>query len=190
MPDDRPLRLAGIAGSLRRASFNRGLLRAAIESAPGGMTIEPLEIRDLPHYDADLDVDGGPDVVRAFKARIIAADGLLLATPEYNYSMSGVLKNALDWASRAPERAMQNKPVAIVGATPGRWGTVRSQMALRQMLVFPACRVLPAPLLQVSGAREHFDVDGTLADGEVREQLVGVLEAFAAWIRQVELPPR
>ena len=137
MPADRPLRIAGVAGSLRRASFNRGLLRAAVESAPEGMTIEPLEIRDLPHYDADLDVDGGPDVVREFKEHIIAADGLLIATPEYNYSMSGVLKNALDWASRAPERAMQNKPVAIVGATPGRWGTVRSQMALRQMLRLP-----------------------------------------------------
>jgi chromate reductase, NAD(P)H dehydrogenase (quinone) len=185
MPDDRPLRVAGIAGSLRRASFNRGLLRAAVQSAPRGMTIEPLEIRELPHYDADLDVEGGPEVVRAFKARIIEADGLLIATPEYNYSMSGVLKNALDWASRAPERAMQNKPVAIVGATPGRWGTVRSQMALRQMLVFPACRVLPAPLFQVAGAREHFDAEGNLTDADTREQLVGVLEAFATWIRQV-----
>ena len=102
--------------------------------------------------------------------------------------MSGVLKNALDWASRAPERAMQNKPVAIMGATPGRWGTVRSQMALRQMLVFPGCRVLPAPLLQIAGAREHFDADGNLTDAETREQVVGLLEAFATWIRQVELP--
>ena len=108
------------------------------------MTIEPLEIRDLPLYDADLDVDGGPEVVRAFKAAILAADGLFIATPEYNYSMPGVLKNALDWASRAPERALQDKPVAIVGATPGRWGTVRSQLALRQMLMFPSCRVMPA----------------------------------------------
>jgi chromate reductase, NAD(P)H dehydrogenase (quinone) len=185
MPDERPLRVVGVAGSLRRASFNRGLVRAAVESAPAGMTIEPLEIRELPHYDGDLDVEGGPEVVRAFKARIIAADGLLLATPEYNYSMSGVLKNALDWASRAPERAMQDKPVAIIGATPGRWGTVRSQMALRQMLVFPACRVLPAPLFQVAGAREHFDADGNLTDADTREQLVGVLEAFAAWMRHV-----
>jgi chromate reductase len=185
MPADRPLRIAGVAGSLRRASFNRGLLRAAVELAPEGMTIEPLEIRELPHYDADLDVDGGPDVVRAFKQHIIAADGLLIATPEYNYSMSGVLKNALDWASRAPERAMQNKPVAIVGATPGRWGTVRSQMALRQMLVFPGCRVLPSPLFQIAGAREHFDADGNLTDAETRHELVGVLEAFATWIKQV-----
>ena len=185
MAGDRSLRVVGIAGSLRRASFNRGLVRAAVESAPEGMTIEPLEIRELPHYDADLDVEGGPDAVRAFKAHIIAADGLLIATPEYNYSMSGVLKNALDWASRAPERAMQNKPVAIVGATPGRWGTVRSQMALRQMLVFPACRVLPSPLFQIAGAREHFDADGNLTDPETREQLAGVLEAFATWIRQV-----
>ena len=147
MPADRPLAIAGIAGSLRRGSFNRGLLRAAVESAPDGMTIETLEIRDLPLYDADLDVDGGPEPVRAFKAGIQAADGLLIATPEYNYSLPGVLKNALDWASRAPERALNDKPVAIVGATPGRWGTVRSQLALRQMLMFPSCRVLPAPML-------------------------------------------
>lgn len=185
MPDDHPLRIAGVAGSLRRASFNRGLLRAAVESAPTGMTIEPLEIRELPHYDADFDIDGGPGVVREFKAHIIAADGLLIATPEYNYSMPGVLKNALDWASRAPERALQNKPVAIVGATSGRWGTVRSQMALRQMLLFPACRVLPSPLVQVAGAREYFDAEGNLTDALTREQLVGLLEAFATWIRQV-----
>jgi chromate reductase len=186
MPADRPLRIVGVAGSLRRASFNRGLLRAAVELAPEGVTIEPLEIRELPHYDADLDVEGGPAVVREFKKQIIAADGLLIATPEYNYSMSGVLKNALDWASRAPERAMQNKPVAIVGATPGRWGTVRSQMALRQMLLFPGCRVLPSPLFQIAGAREHFDADGNLTDPETRRELVVVLEAFATWIRQVE----
>ncbi|MDX6631576.1 MAG: hypothetical protein QOH00_3822 [Gaiellales bacterium] len=185
MPADGTLRIAGVAGSLRRASFNRGLLRAAVESAPEGMEIEPLEIRELPHYDADLDVDGGPDVVRTFKAHIIAADGLLIATPEYNYSIPGVLKNAIDWASRAPERAMHDKPVAVMGATPGRWGTVRSQMALRQVLVFPSCRVLPGPLFQIAGAREHFDAEGNLTDAGTREQLVGMLEAFATWIHKV-----
>jgi chromate reductase len=81
---------------------------------------------------------------------------------------------------------MQNKPVAIIGATPGRWGTVRSQMALRQMLVFPACRVLPAPLFQIAGAREHFDADGNLTDAGTRQQLVAVLEAFATWIRKLQ----
>jgi chromate reductase len=185
MPSDSPLVVVGIAGSLRRASFNRGLLRAAIENAPGGMTIETLEIGDLPHFDADLDVDGGPEVVRALKARISAADGVLIATPEYNYSMPGVLKNALDWASRAPERALHAKPVAIVGATPGRWGTVRSQLALRQMLMFPSCRVMPAPMLTLRAARELFDSEGNLTSTETREALVGVLEAFAIWIRQV-----
>jgi chromate reductase len=185
MPAERPLRIAGIAGSLRRGSFNRGLLRAAVESAPDGMTIETLEIRELPLYDADLDVDGGPDPVRAFKAGIVAADGLLIATPEYNYSLPGVLKNALDWASRAPERALNDKPVAIVGATPGRWGTVRSQLALRQMLMFPACRVLPSPQLTIPEARGLFDDDGNLTDAATRTQLVGVLEAFATWIHKV-----
>jgi chromate reductase, NAD(P)H dehydrogenase (quinone) len=186
MAADRPLRVAGIAGSLRRASFNRGLLRAAIEIAPVGMTIDPLEIRELPLYDADLDVDGGPEVVRAFKAAILAADGIFIATPEYNYSLPGVLKNALDWASRAPERALQDKPVAIVGATPGRWGTVRSQLALRQMLMFPACRVMAGPQMTIAGAREHFDGDGNLTDAETRAQLSAVLDAFAIWIQKVE----
>jgi chromate reductase, NAD(P)H dehydrogenase (quinone) len=185
MPADRPLVVAGIAGSLRRGSFNRGLLRAAVESAPGGMKIETLEIRDLPLYDADLDVDGGPEVVRVFKAGILKADGLLIATPEYNYSMPGVLKNALDWASRAPERALNDKPIAIVGATPGRWGTVRSQLALRQMLMFPGCPVMPAPVMTLAGAREHFDAEGNLTDDETRAQLVAVLEAFSTWILRV-----
>jgi chromate reductase, NAD(P)H dehydrogenase (quinone) len=185
MPADRPLVVAGIAGSLRRGSFNRGLLRAAVEGAPAGMTIETLEIRDLPLYDADLDVDGGPEVVQAFKAGILEADGVLIATPEYNYSMPGVLKNALDWAARAPEHALNDKPVAIVGATPGRWGTVRSQLALRQMLLFPGCRVMPTPLMTLAGAREYFDSEGTLIDDVTRAELVAVLEAFAIWVRQV-----
>jgi chromate reductase len=184
MPDGQ-LQVVGIAGSLRRGSFNRGLLRAAVESVPDGMMIEPLEIRDLPLFDADLDVEGGPEVVRAFKAAILAADGIFIATPEYNYSLPGVLKNALDWASRAPERALQDKPVAIVGATPGRWGTVRSQLALRQMLMFPACRVMAAPVMTIAGAREHFDEDGNLTDALTRSQLVEVLEAFSSWIRQL-----
>ena len=184
MPADSPLRIAGIAGSLRRGSFNRGLLRAAVESAPEGMTIDPLELRDLPLYDADLDVEGGPDAVRAFKGGLLAADGLFIATPEYNYSLPGVLKNALDWASRAPERALNDKPVAIVGATPGRWGTVRSQLALRQMLMFPACRVMPAPMMTIAGAREYFDEEGNLTDDGMRTQLIGVLDSFGAWIRQ------
>ena len=109
MPADRPLRVAGSPAACAGLRSTAGLLRAAIESAPVDMTIEPLEIRELPLYDADLDVDGGPDVVRAFKAGILAADGLLIATPEYNYSLPGVLKNALDWASRAPERALQRQ---------------------------------------------------------------------------------
>ena len=114
--------------------------------------------------------------MRAFKARIGAADGLFIATPEYNYSMPGVLKNALDWASRAPERALHAKPVAIVGATPGRWGTVRSQLALRQMLMFPSCRVMAEPMLTIPGAREFFDAEGNLTADETREQLIGVLD--------------
>ena len=140
--------VAGIAGSLRRASFNRGLLRAAIEEAPDGH--DDRAARDprspaLRRRPRRRRRPGGRARVQGRASSPPTA--CFIATPEYNYSMPGVLKNALDWASRAPERALHAKPVAIVGATPGRWGTVRSQLALRQMLMFPACRVMPAPML-------------------------------------------
>lgn len=181
------MRILGISGSLRKDSHNTALLRAAAELLPPGVELELFDgLRDVPPYDADEDVPElhAPGVL-ALKDAIERADAVLIATPEYNHSIPGVLKNALDWASRAPERAMQNKAVAIVGATPGRWGTVRSQLALRQMLMFPACRVMPAPLMTIAGAREHFDSDGNLTNSEMRDQLAAVLNAFATWIRRL-----
>ena len=181
------LRVVGIAGSLRAASFNRGLLRAAVEAAPAGMTVEAAEIRGIPLYDADLEAQGDPDPVMELKRRVAAADGLLIATPEYNYSIPGVLKNTIDWLSRPPrESVLLQKPVALMGASPGGFGTVRSQLALRQALLFTNSAVLQKPELWVSRAGEKFDEHGTLTDEGVRDDVARLLEAFAGWIRRIQ----
>ena len=180
------LQILGIAGSLRRASYNRGLMRAAVEVAPARMEIDVFDIAGLPLYDADLDAAGPPEVVRRLKERLAAADGLLIATPEYNYSIPGVLKNAIDWASRPPQSSpLRHEPVALMGASPGGFGTVRSQLALRQVFVFTESYVLPKPELWVSRASEHFDPEGTLTDDSVLDEIRRLLDAFAAWIALV-----
>ena len=173
----------GIAGSLRRASYNRGLLRAAVLASPAGMTIEIAEIDELPLYNADVEAQGDPAAVRALKERVGAADGLLVATPEHNYSMPGVLKNTVDWLSRpARDSVLRQRPVVLVGASPGGFGTVRAQLALRQVFLFTDSLVLQKPELWVSRAGERFDGDGNLTDEAVRGELATVLEAFAALI--------
>jgi chromate reductase len=132
----QPIRIAGISGSLREKSFNTAALRAAIELAPEGVTIEAVGIGDLPLYNDDVRVAGYPATVEAFRTRLAEADAILFVTPEYNYSISGVLKNAIDWASRPPNQPFDGKAVGIMGASPGVIGTARAQYHLRQMLVF------------------------------------------------------
>ena len=177
------MRVLGIAGSLRRASYNRGLLRAARELAPEGMTIEIWErIGEIPLYDADLEARGDPAPVAELKAAIAAADALLVATPEYNYGIPGVLKNALDWASRPPgTSALNGKPAAIMGASPGQTGTARAQLALRQAFVFTETQALLRPEVLVNRAREKFDADGNLTDEKTREYVSALLRALAGW---------
>jgi chromate reductase len=179
------VRMLAIAGSLRSASFNRGLVRAAVDVAPSEVNLEPFDIASIPLYDGDLEAQGDPPGVAELKARVQASDAVLVATPEYNYSIPGVLKNALDWASRPPQRALHHKPIALIGASPGGFGTVRSQLALRQMFVFTESYVMPKPELWVSRARERFDDDGNLTDDDVRKDLASLLEAFAAFARRV-----
>src|SRR5690606_28963397 len=137
-PPPSPLLVCGIAGSLRQGSYNRALLRAAQELAPPGMEIRVFErLREVPPYDADLEAMGDPEPVRALKQAIAEADALLIATPEYNHGVPGVLKNAIDWASRPPRSSvLSGKPTAIFGASPGVTGTARAQAALRQSFVF------------------------------------------------------
>ena len=173
--------ILALSGSLRRASFNSGLVRAAVEVAPAGITVTTFDLRPLPFYDGDLEDAGAPQAVFDLKAAIAAADGVLLCSPENNASVPAVLKNAIDWASR-PQGAIQGKPVALAGATPGGLGTVRGQIAWRQSLANLAVPLLPAPALVVSGAAGKFDADGNLTDARTREELAALLTAFAAWI--------
>ena len=186
MPDN-DLRIVGVAGSLRKGSYNRALLRAAQELAPDGMTITVAEIGNLPLYDADVEAAGVPAPVAAFRQAIRQADALLIATPEYNYSIPGVLKNAIDWASRPPaDSALRQKPTAIMGASGGAFGTVRAQLALRQSLQFTETQVMLKPEVLVAKAQDRFDADGRLIDEPTRQLLQRFLEALAAWTRRLQ----
>ena len=182
----RVVKVAGFAGSLRQGSFNRALLRAAVELAPERMAIETLDIADIPLYNADVEAQGDPEPVAAFKRAIGAADGLLIATPEYNLGVPGVTKNAIDWASRPPrDSVLDGKPVAVMGATPGMGGTARGQSQLRQAFVFTNSYAMPQPEVLVRRASDLFDADGRLTDESTREHLVKFLNAFADWIVRV-----
>jgi chromate reductase len=175
------IHVLGIAGSLRRGSVNKGLLRVAAELVPDGMTIETYDLSEIPLYNGDVQAEGDPEAVRHLKERIAAADALLIATPEYNYSIPGVLKNAIDWVSRPPETSpLIEKPIALMGAG-GLYGTVRSQLHLRQVFVFTNSLVMPKPELMVQRSWEKFDKDGNLLDAEIRERVGVVLQGLAAW---------
>jgi chromate reductase, NAD(P)H dehydrogenase (quinone) len=186
-PRFRPVRVLGIAGSLRKGSYNKMLLRAATELAPEGMDLTTFErLVDVPLYNADLDADAGPEPVRALRAALAGADALLIATPEYNYSIPGVLKNAIDWASRPPATSpLRGMPAAIMGASAGLSGTVRAQLALRQAFVFTQTYALQAPEVVVARAAEKFDATGRLVDEKIRALLRAHLEALVAWTRKL-----
>ncbi len=181
------LTFLGIAGSLRHASFNRGLIRAAIEEAPNGTTVVPYDLAELPMFNADVEAEGDPPAVAEFKRAIGAANALLIATPEYNHCVPGVLKNAIDWASRpARQSVLTGKPVAIMGASGGRGGTARAQAHLRDGLAYTNGLVLPLPEVLVDFGREKFDDDGNLRDQGTRDEVRDLLLALAAWTRRLE----
>jgi chromate reductase len=182
---DGTLKIVGIAGSLRLGSFNAAALRAAKELAPAGMTIDIFDIAPIPLYNEDVKVQSFPPVVADLRARIKAADGLLLATPEYNYSTSGVLKNAIDWASRPPEQPFDGKPIALMGASGGALGTARAQYHLRQMFIFLNAHMLNRPEVMIGGATSKFDAEGKLTDQATRDFLGTMLTAFKAWIEKL-----
>jgi chromate reductase len=178
-------RIVAFAGSLRRGSYNRALIRAAQELAPAGMTIETIEIGELPFYNADIEKDGDPPAVATFKAALGPADGLLISTPEYNDGIPAVLTNAMDWGSRLPGRApLTGKPVALMGASPSQVGTARGQMHLRQVLGHIQARVLPPPELLVAKAHERFDAELRLKDETTRKVLGDLLVRFGRWIER------
>lgn len=179
------LNILGFAGSLRRGSFNRALLRAAAELAPAGMAIEIFDLGEVPLYNGDVEAEGDPEAVARLKQAIRAADGVLLVTPEYNHGVPAVMKNAVDWASRPPgSAALGGKPVGIIGASPGITGSARGQSQLRQAFEFTNSYCMPQPELLVFKAHEKFDSEGCLTDDATAQFLARYLAAFAAWVRR------
>jgi chromate reductase len=183
-PMPHPITLCGIAGSLRAGSYNRALLRAARELAPDDLTIRIFDrVGEIPLFDQDVEEEGDPEPVAALKEAIAAADGLLLATPEYNHGVPGVMKNLLDWASRpARDSVLDGKPTGILGATPGMTGTARAQSMLRQSLVFTNSPAMLQPEVLVARAHERFDDGGRLTHERTREFLGTYLEALRDWV--------
>lgn len=174
---DSAVKVLAFAGSLREDSYNRALLRAAERIAGDDMTIEIVELDDIPLYDRDVEAQGDPAPVSAFKERIAAADALLISTPEYQHSVSGVLKNALDWASRPPGSApITGKPAAILGATTGRYGTARAQEDLRSILTYNDCPTVPSPEVLVAGAGDKVDENGEVVDDTTLEFIGELLD--------------
>ncbi|HZT51798.1 MAG TPA: NADPH-dependent FMN reductase [Stellaceae bacterium] len=186
MADGAQLKVMGICGSLRRGSFNRMALKAAIELAPAGMAIEPYDaLGDIPPYNDDVREQGYPPVVQALRERIKAADALLFVTPEYNYSVPGVLKNAIDWASRPPSQPLDGKPCAIMGASQGLFGSARAQYHLRQVCVFVNLLPVNRPEVMIAQAQTRFDAAGRLTDETARKLVAELLASLAAWTQRL-----
>jgi chromate reductase len=186
--DGNGFEILGLAGSIRRASLHRGLVRAARELAPEGVTVEPYEeLYKIPFFNQDVEDEGDPTPVKELKEKIRAADAVLIATPEYDYAIPGVLTNALDWALRSPS-PLRHKPVGIVGASPGSTGTARGQMVLRQILLHAPAYTMPEPQMLIPNARERFDENGDLTDEETRERMRRFLVALVKWTEQMRQP--
>ena len=176
------MRILGISGSIRAGSFNTSLLRAAASLAPTGTVIEIFHgVGDLPLYNDDVRVAGYPPEVARMREAVRSADALLVATPEYNYSVPGLLKNLIDWASRPPDQPFAGKPLGIIGASTGLNGTVRAQYHLRQIAVAVDGHPLNRPEVLVRNAADKFDASGALSDDATREHLRRYLDALLAW---------
>jgi chromate reductase len=186
MANESTVRVLGISGSLRKGSFNAAALHAARELAPAGLEIEEYQgLGNLPLYNEDVRAQGFPPAVQDLRDRIKAADALLIVTPEYNYSVPGVLKNAIDWASRPPEQPFDGKPIAIMGASPGALGTARAQYHLRQTFVFLNGHVLNKPEVMISQAATRFDAEGRLTDEATRGFVQALLVSLKAWAERL-----
>lgn len=177
-------RILAIPGSLRRASLNRGLLVAAQELLRGRAEVELVSLAEIPLYNDDVRAAGYPEPVARLRDQVERADALLIGATEYNFAPSGVLKNAIDWASRQPGPPLLHKPFGMVGASTGGFGTVRAQLALRQILLFTQCNGYPASL-HVSGAAKLFDEEGRLTDEETRRSLSDFLDGFLTFLERV-----
>jgi chromate reductase len=183
---EKTVNILGFAGSLRKGSYNRSLLRAALELVPQEAKLEIFDLDGIPLFNQDLE-NQPPEKVKEFKAKIRAADAILIATPEYNYSIPGVLKNAIDYASRPyGDNAFAHKPVAIMGASVGMMGTARAQYHLRQCFVFLTCFALNQPEVMVPFAPEKIDRDGKVTDPKTREMISELLQSLVAWTKRLK----
>jgi chromate reductase len=184
MTTPNPLHVLGISVSLRRASHNKALLRAAAELMPPGMTLDIFGISPLPMFNQDSEKPF-PGAVVEFRTRLAQANALLIATPEYSSSASGVLKNAIDWASRSPQQPLNGKPVAVIGASTGNFGKLRAQLHLRQILTHVGALPLGKREVLVARAEQAFDAEGRLIDAAARDFLQDLLIVLAKWTQRV-----
>ncbi|MDD5362014.1 MAG: NAD(P)H-dependent oxidoreductase [Ignavibacteria bacterium] len=178
---EKKYNFAAISGSLRKGSYNTMVLKAAQKLAPENITIEQLSIDEVPYYNFDLHEKQFPDAVEMLNDKIKAADAVILVTPEYNYSVSGVLKNAIDFFSRSPKKPFDMKPVGLMGATPGMMGTVRAQYQLRQMMIPLNAYVMNRPEIMISQAHTKFDEEGNLIDIKTTEFIENFIASLAAF---------
>jgi chromate reductase len=181
MADTNTIRVLGISGSLRQGSFNSAALRAAQELVPEGLAIDFFDLSPIPFFNDDVYQKGFPPPVQDLRRRIKEADALLIATPEYNYSVPGVLKNAIDWVSRPPDQPFDGKPIAIFGASPSFTGTVRAQYHLRQMFIYLNGLILNRPEVFITAAHTKVDAQGRLTDEATRKHIGALIEGLKAW---------
>lgn len=183
---DERISIFGFAGSLRKGSYNKALLRVALEMVPTDATLEVFDLEGIPPFNQDLE-NQPPQRVKEFKTKIRAADAILIATPEYNYSIPGILKNAIDWASRPyGDNALDGKPAGIMGASIGMLGTARAQYHLRQSFVWLNVYPLNAPEVMVPFANEKVDQNGNIVDQKTREKVKELLESLVSWTKKLK----
>lgn len=182
MPD---FNIVAISGSLRAGSFNTSALRAADELKPAGVMITMADISAVPIFNQDVLHKGMPASVATLVQQIADADAVMIATPEYNYSIPGILKNAIDWISKAPDQPFKHKPVAIMGASPGGIGTARSQYDLRKVFVFLDAYLLNQPEIMISAAHTRFDGNGKLTDEATRSLIAKQIVALRDWAERL-----
>jgi chromate reductase, NAD(P)H dehydrogenase (quinone) len=182
---DKKVNILGFAGSLRKGSYNRALLQAAVELIPEDAYLETFDLQGFPAFNQDLETSM-PEIVKQFKSKIKAADAILIVTPEHNYSIPGVLKNAIDWASRPyGDNSFEGKPAAIMSASPGMFGGARAQYHLRQSFVFLNMHPLNKPEVFVTFAGQKFDEQGKLIDEKTRELIRTFLKSLVTWSKKL-----
>lgn len=175
------IQFAGICGSLRKGSYNKAVLRAAKELLPEGVSMNIVSIADLPLYNQDLDLptaEQRPEPVRRFREALAKADAFVVVSPEYNYSIPGVLKNAIDWGFRGDDAPFHGKPIALMGATPGKWGTIRMQNAFHNLYLYMEMKPVYKPEIFIAGANKKIDEDGRLTDETARKLVAEKLEGL------------